>query len=205
MKRLLPHPLLSFILLVIWLLLVNELSAGHLLLGALLGWGVPLYTARFWPDAGAGAPAAAAAALHRRGAVRHRGRQHHRGAADSRADRNACSRRSSSMPLALRSEVAISLLANTISLTPGTVSAYLSADRRCLIIHSLHTTAPDELIAHHSAALRDSRSRRSWKHAEHRRLHRASDWSAPRCCCRSGAWCSDRASRTGSWPWTPCT
>jgi multicomponent K+:H+ antiporter subunit E len=27
------------------------------------------------------------------------------------------------------------------------VSAYLSADRRCLIIHSLHTTAPDELLA----------------------------------------------------------
>jgi multicomponent K+:H+ antiporter subunit E len=51
------------------------------------------------------------------------------------------------MPLTLRSEVAISLLASTISLTPGTVSAFLSADRRCLIIHSLHTTEPDELIA----------------------------------------------------------
>ena len=38
MRRLLPHPLLSAILLVIWLLLVNELSVGHLLLGAVLGW-----------------------------------------------------------------------------------------------------------------------------------------------------------------------
>jgi multicomponent K+:H+ antiporter subunit E len=50
------------------------------------------------------------------------------------------------MPLLLRSELAISLLANTISLTPGTVSAYLSADRRCLVVHSLHTTDPDELL-----------------------------------------------------------
>ena len=50
------------------------------------------------------------------------------------------------MPLALRSELATSLLANTISLTPGTVSTFLSADRRCLIIHSLHTTAPDEIV-----------------------------------------------------------
>jgi len=51
------------------------------------------------------------------------------------------------MPLALHSELAISLLANTISLTPGTVSAYLSADRRCLVVHTLHTTAPEELLA----------------------------------------------------------
>ena len=50
MRRLLPHPLLSAILVVIWLLLVNQLNVGHLLLGMLLGWAVPLYTARFWPD-----------------------------------------------------------------------------------------------------------------------------------------------------------
>jgi multicomponent K+:H+ antiporter subunit E len=49
-------------------------------------------------------------------------------------------------PLRLKTEVAISLLANTISLTPGTVSTYLSADRRCLIIHSLHTLDPDEVL-----------------------------------------------------------
>ncbi len=146
MTRLLPHPLLSAILLVIWLLLVNELSVAHLLLGALLGWGVPLYTARFWPDQ-----------VHVRrpllllrfiGVVLYDilvanitvaslilGRQERLQPAFV------------VLPLALQSELAISLLANTVSLTPGTVSAYLSADRRCLIIHSLHTTAPDELLA----------------------------------------------------------
>ena len=46
----------------------------------------------------------------------------------------------------LKNDVAISILANTISLTPGTVSAYLSADRSCLIIHSLHADDPDEIL-----------------------------------------------------------
>jgi multicomponent K+:H+ antiporter subunit E len=50
------------------------------------------------------------------------------------------------MPLALRSEIGISVLANTISLTPGTVSVSLSPDRHCLFVHSLHTTDPDELV-----------------------------------------------------------
>ena len=51
------------------------------------------------------------------------------------------------MPLRLRSDLAISLLANTISLTPGTVSTFVSADRRSLVIHTLHTTSPEKLIA----------------------------------------------------------
>ena len=146
MTRLLPHPLLSAILLVIWLLLVNELSVAHLLLGALLGWAVPLYTARFWPDqVQVRRPLLL---LRFIGVVLYDilvanvtvaslilGRQERLQPAFV------------VLPLTLRSDLAISLLANTVSLTPGTVSAYLSADRRCLIIHSLHSTAPDEMLA----------------------------------------------------------
>lgn len=40
--------------------------------------------------------------------------------------------------LKLTSSVGIGLLANTISLTPGTVSCDLSKDRRFLLIHALH-------------------------------------------------------------------
>ena len=43
--------------------------------------------------------------------------------------------------------MAISLLANTISLTPGTVSTFVSADRRCLVIHNLHTTDEETMVA----------------------------------------------------------
>lgn len=146
MTRILPHPLLSAILLVIWLLLANELSVAHLLLGALLGWAVPLYTARFWPDQvqvrrpllllrfiGVVLYDILVANVTVAGLIL--GRQERLQPAFV------------VLPLALRSDLAISLLANTVSLTPGTVSAYLSADRRCLIIHSLHSTAPDEMLA----------------------------------------------------------
>jgi multicomponent K+:H+ antiporter subunit E len=146
MTRLLPHPLLSVILLVIWLLLVNELSIGHLLLGALLGWAVPLYTARFWPDqVQVRRPLLL---LRLIGVV-----LYDILVANLTVARLILGRQERLqpafvvLPLALRNELAISLLANTVSLTPGTVSAYLSADRRCLIIHSLHTTAPGELLA----------------------------------------------------------
>ena len=51
------------------------------------------------------------------------------------------------VPLTLKTDLAISLLANTISLTPGTVSAWLSADKRTLIVHALDTGDADALIA----------------------------------------------------------
>ena len=46
----LPHPTLSGFLLVLWLLLNNSAAPGHLFLGALLGFLIPLFTQRFWPD-----------------------------------------------------------------------------------------------------------------------------------------------------------
>ena len=46
-RRWLPHPLLSVCLLLVWLLLMNDLSLGHFLLGALLGWTIPLLTQVF--------------------------------------------------------------------------------------------------------------------------------------------------------------
>jgi multicomponent K+:H+ antiporter subunit E len=145
MKRLLPHPLLSVALVLIWLLLVNQLSFGHLLLGALLGLAVPLYTARFWPDN-----------VHVRrpllllrfiGVV-----LYDIMVANVAVARLILGRQELLepaflvLPLRLQTDVAISVLANTISLTPGTVSTFLSADRRCLIIHSLHTTDPEDLL-----------------------------------------------------------
>jgi Multisubunit Na+/H+ antiporter, MnhE subunit len=146
MRRLLPHPLLTLTLALLWLLLVNELSAGHLVLGAVLGWLIPFVTSPFWPE---------------RIRIRHlptllhylgilivdivRGSFHVarlilRGPAHLRPA-------FVEVPLALRTDLAISLLANTISLTPGTVSAQLSGDRRTLIVHTLDTGDTDALVA----------------------------------------------------------
>jgi multicomponent K+:H+ antiporter subunit E len=47
--------------------------------------------------------------------------------------------------LDLKTDMAISLLANTISLTPGTVSAYLTRDRRTLVVHVLDLRSPEGL------------------------------------------------------------
>ena len=49
MKRYLPHPLLSLALLVVWVLLANEVSAGAVVFGAILAVIIPLITASFWP------------------------------------------------------------------------------------------------------------------------------------------------------------
>ncbi len=146
MRRLLPHPLLTVSLAILWLLLVNRLSAGHVVLGALLGWLIPFATAPFWPE-------------HIR--IRHPLALMHylgifvidivrgsflvawlilRGPARLRPA-------FVQVPLVLRTDLAISLLANTISLTPGTVSAHLAADKRTLIVHTIDTGDADALVA----------------------------------------------------------
>lgn len=139
-KRLLPHPLLTPILAAIWLLLNNSLAPGHIVLGLLLGWAIPLFTLRYWPEA---------VRIHKPltllrfmvlvllDIV----------LANLAVARLILGRPRSlhpsflKVPLDLRGDLAIGLLANTICLTPGTVSARLSPDRRFLLVHALN--APD--------------------------------------------------------------
>lgn len=49
------------------------------------------------------------------------------------------------VPLAARTDLEITLLANLISLTPGTLSLDLSADRKTLYIHAMFVDDPDTL------------------------------------------------------------
>ena len=146
MRRLLPHPVLTATLSVIWLLLANSASPGQFLLGLFIGWAIPLFTLRFWPervrfyrplillrfiavvlyDIITANLTVAWLILRGPGRLRPGFVQ---------------------LPLDLTSDLAISLLANTISLTPGTVSADLSADRRTLLIHALDLTDPAGLVA----------------------------------------------------------
>jgi len=145
-KRLFPHPLLSLLLVLVWMLLANQLNFGHMLLGALLGWAIPLYTARFWPES---VTVKRPLKLLRFLAVV----LYDILVANVTVARLVLGPTANirpafiEMPLELRNEVGISLLANTISLTPGTVSTYLSADQRTLVIHSLHTEDPEEIVA----------------------------------------------------------
>jgi multicomponent K+:H+ antiporter subunit E len=47
------------------------------------------------------------------------------------------------IPLDLRTPEAITVLAGTITMTPGTVSADVSADGRALLVHCLNAADPD--------------------------------------------------------------
>jgi multicomponent K+:H+ antiporter subunit E len=51
------------------------------------------------------------------------------------------------VPLDLRTPEAITVLAGTITMTPGTVSADVSADMRALLVHCLETDDPDGVVA----------------------------------------------------------
>ena len=146
MTRLLPHPVLAPILTGLWLLLANSIAPGQIFLGLLLGWAIPVLTIRFWPEA---VTIRKPFTLLRYVAIL----LFDIVVANFTVARLVLGnpRRLKplfvKLPLDLTTDLAISLLANSITLTPGTVSAHLSADRQYLLVHALNETDPDALIA----------------------------------------------------------
>ena len=136
MRRVLPEPLTSAALLAVWLLAFNSVAPGVVALGVLLAVAIPLGTHRFWPEYP--------------GTVRYRplGRLlvivlYDIIIANLRVARLILGPRSRLRPtfftvtVTLESPFAVTLLASIISLTPGTISADLSRDRRTLLVHGL--------------------------------------------------------------------
>lgn len=144
-KRLFPHPILSFVLALVWLALVNTVTPGNVVLGALLGVVVPLLTGPYWPRRAkignplrvieyvllvlwdivvANVQVAMIIMFKRNENIRSRW---------------------ITVPLELTSPEAITVLAGTITMTPGTVSTMLSADGGSILVHCLHTDDPDEV------------------------------------------------------------
>ncbi len=146
MRRLLPHPGLSALLVVMWMVMVNDLTFGTLFLALVVGVAVPLFTAPWWP----GRPK-----LRFLPALSYAGVvlwdiviANFEVAAiilfkPSRDLRPAWL----TVPLELSSPEAITVFAGTISLTPGTVSADVSACGRYLLVHALHAPDPAAEIA----------------------------------------------------------
>lgn len=145
-RRLLPHPRLSLFVALIWLALVNEISAGAVVMGLALGIVMPILTGPFWPDPPklrrplklieylsvvawdivvANMQVARLILLVPNDRLRSR---------------------YVTVPLALTSPEAITVLAGTITMTPGTVSAELSADGRALLVHGLDVPDPEALV-----------------------------------------------------------
>jgi len=143
MARMFPHPQLTLMLTLVWLLLVNTITPGNLILGLVLGIAIPVITQPFWQkrpvlrsplriveyvaivlwDIVVANVVVAYTILFKSNA---RTRSHW-----------------ISVPLELTSPEAITVLAGTITMTPGTVASALTADARAILVHCLDTDDPD--------------------------------------------------------------
>ncbi|WP_043528000.1 Na+/H+ antiporter subunit E [Litchfieldella xinjiangensis] len=142
----LPTPLLSVLLLIVWLLLVRSLHPGHIVLGSALAIAIPLVTRRFWDVQ----PNVKRPWLLLRFGLRVLGDIITANMEVSWLILNPWRRMRPAFieyPLMLESRFTITLLANTISLTPGTVSANLRMDGKSILIHALDVEDEEALIA----------------------------------------------------------
>lgn len=145
-SRLLPHPVLSILILAIWSLLWEPMTVGLLVLGLIAALGLPIFARRFWPDSPEVRNFSALAVylvvflwdvLVANINV-----------AILIASPNSSLRPTFlEIPLDIDHPFLITILANTISLTPGTVSSNVAGDRSALLVHCLDCEDPDEEIA----------------------------------------------------------
>lgn len=146
-KRVLPHPWLSLSMLIGWQLLMNQVSAGSLVMGAVLAILIPWLTNVFWPNPPTSCRVDRLLLFVCRVLV-------DIVTANLQVAKLILGPRRElrpafvEYPLSLQHEFSISVLASTISLTPGTVSADISADRKTLLIHGLDIGDEQELIEH---------------------------------------------------------
>jgi multicomponent K+:H+ antiporter subunit E len=146
-EKYLPHPTMSATIAFVWVLLMNDFSVGNIVLGIILGIAIPKLLAAYWPDRPrlrnprmiaeyalvvlwdivVSNVQVAYLVLFRRG--------------DSLRSRFIA------IPLELKSPEAITVLAGSITMTPGTLSSDLSADGRTLLVHCLETDDPEGTVA----------------------------------------------------------
>ncbi|RRJ83813.1 Na+/H+ antiporter subunit E [Aestuariirhabdus litorea] len=143
--KLFPHPGTSLLLLLVWLLLNNSLSAGQVVLGSLLAVAIPLLTAPLqYPQPTFHKPWIAFLYVLR--VVWDIIVSNFQVARQVLGPIGRLRPAFIAIPLDIEAEVAITILANTISLTPGTVSTDLSKDHRWLYVHVLNLEDEEELI-----------------------------------------------------------
>ncbi|WP_110685501.1 Na+/H+ antiporter subunit E [Salinicola aestuarinus] len=143
--RWLPMPVLSLLLLAVWLLLQHSVALGQWLLGGVLAIAIPLVCQPFWErqprvkrpfkliryvlrvlvDIVVANLEVSKLILDPRGKLRPALVEY---------------------PLTLTQNFPITILASTITLTPGTVSAHLRLDGRTLLVHALDVADVDALI-----------------------------------------------------------
>jgi multicomponent K+:H+ antiporter subunit E len=146
MNRLLPHPGLTVLLVILWVVMVGDVSFGVLFLGTVFGIAVPIFTAPWWP----GRPRVRfVPALGYAGIVLWDILVANLQVAAIILFKPTRDLKPAwlTIPLELTSPEAITVFAGTISLTPGTVSADVSACGQYLLVHALHAPDPASEVA----------------------------------------------------------
>ncbi|MBP0049975.1 Na+/H+ antiporter subunit E [Marinobacterium sp. AK62] len=146
LSKWLPMPLHSLLLFIVWLLLNNTVAPGHLVLGAFLALTIPLLCAPLKTRQ----PKVLRPLLALRYIFRVLGDivvANVEVAILVLGPMRKLQPAFVAVPLDLSGDLPITLLASTVSLTPGTVSAEVSEDRKWLYIHALHMTDEQGLIA----------------------------------------------------------
>jgi len=143
MRRLIPHPMVSATVGLLWILLVNVVTLNAIVFATILGIVVPLLTRAYWPDAPR---------------IRHPLKitryvlivmwdivvANIEVALIILFKRNRDLKSTFvTVPLDLTTPEAITVFAGTITMTPGTVSVDTSACGRALMIHCLNAPDPD--------------------------------------------------------------
>ena len=147
-RWLVPHPLLSALLLVCWLWLNDTLAPGHVVLGSALAIGIPFFTRRFWPEplpVHRPGKALAYAALVTYDVVV----ANIEVAAIILGPLSRVRPAFIRVPLDLRTDFAATVLASTVTLTPGTVSVEIEDDGaggRVLVVHALRCLDAEEMV-----------------------------------------------------------
>lgn len=144
-KRIFPHPLISSFLFITWMLLVNEFKIGSLVMAFILATIIPIITSVYWPDcAKIKSPIAfisyilmvlwdiVIANIQVAKIIIFMAPDHIKSAWII-------------VPLEIESPESITLLAGTITMTPGTLSAEISQDGKMLLVHALHAPNPDSI------------------------------------------------------------
>ena len=143
--RYLPAPALSLVLFVTWLLMVSSLAPGQVLLGLILALVIPLLIRGLWvPLPPIKHPIKLVLFFLR--VLGDIVKANLQVSLLIWSPRRAPQPGFVVYPLHVKDRMVITLLANTITMTPGTVSTNIRQDRSSLLIHALDMSDEKELI-----------------------------------------------------------
>jgi multicomponent K+:H+ antiporter subunit E len=145
LRRYFPDPFNFALLLVVWLLLTHRFTVGNLLLAAMLAWLIPLGVSRIRTTT---TPVRKPIRLFAFLGVL---------VGDIVVSNIVVAKQVLgvperlqpgfvAIPLDLKEALPITILASTISLTPGTVSIEITKDRKTLYVHALHVESETDLV-----------------------------------------------------------